>query len=365
MKIPFSTFERMHNEMQDDIRGAFERVFNSGWFIQGNECKEFEKEFAKYCNTKFCVGTGNGLESLSLVIKAMGIGEGDEVIVPAHTFIATALAVKYAGATPVFVEVREDTYLIDEKLIEEKITNRTKAIIVVHLYGQMAEMEPILEIAKKHGLYVVEDAAQAHGAKHNGMVAGSVGDAAGFSFYPGKNLGALGDAGATVTNNEEIAKKVRALGNYGSSEKYVHKYQGINSRLDEMQAAFLGEKLKRLDVWTEERIRIADKYYSGINNSQIILPTVGKGNMHVYHIFAIRCERRDELQEYLKDRGIGTVIHYPIPMHMQKCYENLGIREGELPIAEEISKTELSIPMYYGMTEEEVDYVIDKINEFE
>lgn len=364
MKIPFSTFELMHNAMKEELTNAFERVLANGWFIQGNECEAFEREFAEYCGTKYCVGTGNGLESLSLSLRAMGIEEGDEVIIPSHTFIATALAVKYAGATPVFVEVHADTYLINENLIEEKITDRTKAIIVVQLYGQMAQMEKIVEIAEKYNLLILEDDAQSHGATHNGILAGSVGDAGGFSFYPGKNLGALGDAGAMVTNNKEIADKVRALSNYGSTEKYVHKYQGVNSRLDEMQAAFLREKLRHMEEWTEERIRIAQKYYDGINNPKIILPVVGEGNKHVYHIFAIRCKERDSLQVYLAERGIGTVIHYPIAMHMQEAFAELGFEKGAFPIAEEIAATELSLPLYIGMTDEEIDYVIEVINKF-
>ncbi len=364
MKVPFSTFDKMHKEIENELRGAFERVFLNGWFIQGKECAAFEEEFAKYCNVEYCVGVGNGLDALSLILQAMEIGEGDEVIIPSHTFIATALAVKYAGATPVFVEVYDDTCLINENLIEDAITEKTKAIMVVQLYGQMAQMDRIMEVAKKHNLYVIEDAAQAHGAMHNGKYAGSIGDAAGFSFYPGKNLGALGDAGATVTNNKELADKVRALGNYGSAQKYVHKYQGVNSRLDEIQSAFLREKLTMMEKWTEERIAIADKYYAGIKNPKIQLPVVGVGNKHVYHLFAIRCETRDELQKYLADNGIGTVIHYPIAMHMQEAFEELGYKEGDFPIAEKIAKTELSLPLYIGMTEEEINYVIDIINKF-
>lgn len=364
MKVPFSTFERMHNNMGDDLQRAFQKVLQSGWFIQGKECQNFEREFATFCQVKYCVGTGNGLESLSLALRAMGIKSGDEVIVPSHTYIATALAVKYAGATPVFVEVHADTCLINEKLIEEKITNKTKAIIAVQLYGQMAQMEKINELAKKYHLYVLEDAAQAHGATHNGIIAGNAGDIAGFSFYPGKNLGALGDAGATVTNNKELADTVRALGNYGSIQKYVHKYQGINSRLDEIQAAFLSEKLKYLDAWTNERIEIANKYCEGIKNPKIELPVVGEGNKHVYHIFAVRCKERDRFQRYLSDNGIGTVIHYPIPMHLQEAFADMGYSRGDFPIAEEIAETELSLPLYIGMTNEEIEYVIDVINKY-
>ena len=294
----------------------------------------------------------------------MGIKEGDEVIVPSNTYIATALAVTYTGATPVFVEPDIRTFNIDPTKIEAAITDKTKAIMPVHLYGQACDMDPIMEVAKKYNLYVVEDCAQAHGAKYKGKVIGSFGDAAGFSFYPGKNLGALGDAGATVTNNEELAKKVRALGNYGSDYKYHHIYQGNNSRLDELQAAFLAAKLPHLNKVNVERRKIAQKYLDGINNPEIILPFVPEYAEPVWHIFGIRCNRRDELEKFLNDAGISTNKHYPIPMHLQGCYADLGFKKGDYPIAEKISETELSIPMYYGMTDEEVQYVIDRMNEF-
>jgi len=294
----------------------------------------------------------------------LGIGEGDEVIVPSNTYIATALAVTYVGAKPVFVEPIIDTFNIDPTKIEEKITDKTKAIMPVHLYGQPCDMDPIMEIAKKHNLYVIEDCAQAHGATYKGRVVGSFGDAAGFSFYPGKNLGALGDAGATVTNDEELAKKVRALGNYGSDYKYHHIYKGNNTRLDELQAAFLSAKLPHMDRMNEERRRIANRYLSGINNPLIVLPFVREDVVPVWHIFAVRCEDRARLERYLSDNNIGTNKHYPIPIHMQECYSDLNIKEGQLPIAEEISATELSLPMYYGMTEEEIDYVIEIVNNF-
>lgn len=279
-------------------------------------------------------------------------------------YIATALAVTYVGATPVFVEPDIRTFNIDPSRIEEAITDKTKAIMPVHLYGQPCDMDPIMEIAKKYGLFVVEDCAQAHGATYKGKVVGSFGDAAGFSFYPGKNLGALGDAGATVTNDEELAKKVRALGNYGSDYKYHHIYKGNNSRLDELQAAFLAAKLSHLNKMNEERRRIAQKYIDGIKNEEVILAYIPEYANPVWHIFGIRCKRRDELEKFLNDAGIGTNKHYPIPMHLQDCYKGLGFKEGDFPIAEEISATELSIPMYYGMTDEEVQYVIDKVNEF-
>lgn len=364
MKVPFVTFKPLEKELDKDLRDAFERVYNRSWYIEGEEDKAFEKAFAKYCDSKYCVGVGNGLDSLFLALKAMGIKEGDEVIVPSNTYIATALAVTYVGATPIFVEPDIRTFNIDPTKIEAAITDKTKAIMPVHLYGQACDMDPIMEVAKKYNLYVVEDCAQAHGAKYKGKVIGSFGDAAGFSFYPGKNLGALGDAGATVTNNEELAKKVRALSNYGSDYKYHHIYQGNNSRLDELQAAFLAAKLPHLNKVNLERRKIAQKYLNGINNPEIILPFVPEYAEPVWHIFGVRCDRRDELEKFLNDAGISTNKHYPIPMYLQGCYADLGFKKGDYPIAEEISETELSIPMYYGMTDEEVQYVIDRMNEF-
>lgn len=299
-----------------------------------------------------------------MALKALNVKDGDEVIVPSNTYIATALAVTYVGATPVFVEPDIRTFNIDPAKIEKAITEKTKAIMPVHLYGQACDMEPIMKIAKKYNLLVVEDCAQAHGATYKGKVVGSFGDVAGFSFYPGKNLGALGDAGAIVTNNEELAKKVRALGNYGSDYKYHHVYQGNNSRLDELQAAFLAAKLPLLEKVNDNRRSIANKYLAGINNPKVILPFVPDYTVPVWHIFGIRCKSRSKFENFLNDAGIGTNKHYPIPMHLQDCYKDLGFKEGDFPIAEEISSSELSIPMYYGMTDDEVQYVIDKVNEF-
>lgn len=365
MNIPFASFVPMHEEIRKDLEAAFKKVLDKSYFIQGEECEKFEEEYAAYCGTKYCVGVATGLDAIYLILKALDIKAGDEVIVPSNTYIATALAVSFTGATPVFVEPVIDTYNIDVTRIEEKITEKTKAIIAVHLQGRAADMDAINAIAKKHGLYVVEDAAQAHGARYKGQKVGALSDAAAWSFYPGKNLGALGDGGCITTNNKQIADKVRALGNYGSDYKYHHIYQGTNSRLDEMQAAFLRVKLPHLDKWNEARRKIAEAYLEGITNPLIKLPLATSADYeHIYHVFVIRCDRRDELEKYLKDNGIGTVKHYPVPMHLQKAYEELHIQEGELPIAEEISKTVLSIPMYYGMTNEEVAYVIDKINEF-
>ena len=364
MNIPFVSFEKMHTEMESELNNAYERVVNNNWFIRGKECAKFEEQFAKYCGAKYCIGVGSGLDALFLILKAYGIKEGDEVIIPSNTFIATSLAVTYVGATPIFAEPILDYYNIDPQRSERKITKRTKAISAVHLYGQPAEMNPIVDIGRRYGLRIIEDAAQAHGAEYRGVKAGNLGDAAGFSFYPGKNLGALGDAGAVVTNDQKLADKIRALSNYGSDYKYHHIYQGNNSRMDELQAAFLFEKLFCLDKWNEERRRIADKYYRGIKNDKVQLPKVLDHVKHVYHIFALRCKQRDELEKILNDRGIGTNRHYPIPIHLQGAYYGLGMSKGDLPVAEEIAETELSIPMYYGLENAEVDYVINTINEF-
>lgn len=364
MNIPFVSFRPMEQELNIELREAFERVLNNSWYIDGIEDKDFEDAFAAYCGASYCIGVGNGLDALMLILKSMGIGEGDEVIVPSNTYIATALAVTYVGAKPVFVEPDINTFNIEPSLIEDAITQNTKAIIPVHLYGQSCDMDEIKSIAENYNLMIIEDCAQAHGATYKGQKVGTFGFASGFSFYPGKNLGALGDGGAVVTNNIELADKVRALGNYGSDYKYHHIYKGNNSRLDEVQAAFLSVKLRHLERMNVERRRIADMYLKGINNSRIILPIVNSDCVPVWHVFGIRCEERDDLEEYLNGKGIGTNKHYPIPIHLQECYKDLGVKKGELPIAEEISRTELSIPMYYGMKDDEVQYVIDIINEF-
>lgn len=365
MEIPFVSFKPMERELNQELRDAFDRVFLRSWYIEGEEDRRFEQAFAEYCGTEYCVGVGNGLDALMLSLKALEIGLGDEVIVPSNTYIATALAVTYVGAKPVFVEPDISTFNINPARIEEAVTDRTKAIIPVHLYGQACEMDTILEIAGKYRLYVVEDCAQAHGATYKGRKIGTFGDIAGFSFYPGKNLGALGDAGAVVTNNRVLAEKVRALGNYGSDFKYHHIYKGNNSRLDELQAAFLAVKLPHLDRMNAERRRIANRYLAEIRNPKIVLPTVRDDCVPVWHIFGIRCQERDALERFLNDRDIGTNKHYPIPMHLQECYRELGFQRGDFPIAEEISATELSLPMYYGMTEEQIDYVINAVNEFD
>ena len=363
-QVPWVSFAPMQKEIEKDILNKFEDLYHKSVYIQGDEYEKFNKEFAEYCGVKYAIGVGNGLDALMLILRACNIGEGDEVIIPSNTFIATALAVTYVGAKPIFVEPILEEYNINPALIEEKINSRTKAIIGVHLYGQCCDMDAIKAIAKKHNLLVFEDAAQAHGALYKGQRVGSLGDAAGFSFYPGKNLGALGDGGMVTTNNEEIAIKVRALCCYGSDYKYHHIYKGVNSRLDEIQCGFLSIKLKHLDRMNEDRRRTAEKYLNGIKNPKIILPVVNPNNVHIWHVFAIRCEKRDELEKYLNDLGIGTNKHYPTPMHLQGAYADLRMKKGDLPLAEEISAHELSIPMYYGMSDEDIQYVIDALNNF-
>lgn len=362
MDIQYANFKKMHEPLKEEFGKVYNEVFEDQWFIQGKKLEKFESEFAEYCGSKYCVGTGNGLDALQLMLRACDIGEGDEVIVPSNTFIATVLAVSYVGATPVLVEPTLDHLEIDPDRIEEAITDKTKAIIAVHLYGRMADMTRICEIAKKHNLHVFEDTAQAHGAMHNGKKAGSFGTVGAFSFYPGKNLGAFGDAGAVITDNKEIADKMRALGNYGSTKKYKHDYKGINSRLDELQAGFLSVKLKKLDEWTKERVRIANIYYDRIKNDKIRLPKYTEEN--VYHIFPVFCDDRDELQKYLADKGIHTLIHYPTAIHLQQAYADMGKKAGDYPVAEKICATELSIPLYPGLTSEEIDYIVDALNAF-
>lgn len=362
MKVPFVSFRELEKELDAELRDAFDRVLKNSWYIEGTEGKKFEEEFAVYCGVKHCIGCGNGLDALFLILKASGIGEGDEVIVPSDTFIATVLAVSRTGARPVLVEPDLLTYNLNADKIEEKITDRTKAIMPVHLYGQPADMDAVLAVARKHNLRVFEDAAQAHGALYKGKRVGGLADAAGFSFYPGKNLGALGDAGCVTTNDDELAAKIRALANYGSDYKYHHIYQGYNTRLDELQAAFLRAKLPVLDKVNEDRRKTADRYLSEIKNPRVILPYVD-WNIYtpVWHIFAIRTSDRDGLLSYLESKEIQTGIHYPTAIHNQQAYRELGLSRGSLPVCEEISDTEVSLPMYYGMREE-TDYVIEALN---
>ena len=362
MKVPFATFDKMHSAIKNEILDKFEEMYEKGWFIQGTECTEFENEFAAWNDSKFAVGTATGLDAIYLSLKALNIAAGDEVIIPSNTFIATALAVSYTGATPILVDPDPITYNMCGKGLEEVITERTKAIIAVHLYGQAAEMDEIVEIAKKHNLFLIEDCAQAHGATYAGRKVGTFGDVGCFSFYPGKNLGALGDGGAIITNNRELADKVRSLGNYGSDRKYHHIYKGTNSRLDEIQAGFLRIKLKHLDEYNIERNVTAQKYLNKIHNKKIKLPVIGNKRTHIWHIFPIMCDTRDHLKLYLEEKGISTVCHYPIAIADQEAYQNENL--PHLPIASYIAKSELSLPMYIGMTDAEIDYVVEALNNY-
>jgi dTDP-4-amino-4,6-dideoxygalactose transaminase len=362
-KIPFLDLKASYLEIKKEIDHAYQHVMDSGWYIQGEELKAFDSEFAEYCGVKYCIGVANGLDALHLILRAMDIGESDEVIVPSNTFIATWLAVTYAGATPVPVEPDERTYNIDPFKVEKAITEKTKAIIPVHLYGQPADMDPILEIAARYDLKVIEDAAQAHGARYRGKRTGGLGDAAGFSFYPGKNLGAFGDGGAVTTNNSELAEKVRMLGNYGSSAKYKHDMRGFNSRLDELQAAFLRVKLRKLDEWNEKRKVIAAQYLKELKNvKNIVLPYIPEWADPVWHLFVVRTKKRDKLQRYLSGHGIQTLIHYPIPPHKQNaysCYNNLF-----LPISEMMHREVVSLPISPMASFEDAKYINKVIKDF-
>lgn len=361
-KIPFLDLGRLHQSIREPLNEAYHRVVDSGWFIMGPELEAFEAEFATYCEVKYCIGVGNGLEALHLLLRAYGIGPGDEVIVPSNTFIATWLAVSECGATPVPVEPDIDTHNIDAAALGNAITSRTRAIIPVHLYGQPADMDPIVELATKHNLVVIEDAAQAQGARYKGRRVGSLGSAAATSFYPGKNLGALGDGGAILTNDFAIAEKVRQLRNYGSKIKYQHDVAGYNSRLDEMQAAFLRVKLTVLDEWNLLRREIASSYSTLLAEADINLPAVPRFAEPVWHLYVIRSKQREELKKFLEQQGVGTVIHYPIPPHRQRCY--LSYSDYHLPIAESLAKDVLSLPMSPNVTLEEVKFVAQCIHGF-
>lgn len=364
MKVPFVNLEPMHLEIKDEIMNAFEKIYNKNSFILGESVDLFEQEFAKYCNADYCISCGNGLDALSIILRGYNIGEGDEVIVPSNTFIATALAVSYTGAKVVLVDPDIKTFNIDVNKVEQAITPKTKAIIAVHLYGRPAEIDKIKVICTKYNLKLIEDSAQAHGAVYNSKKTGNLGDAAGFSFYPGKNLGALGDGGCILTNDAALAKKVKAIRNYGSEIKYNHEYKGVNSRLDELQAEFLRIKLPYLDKWNASRQESAKLYLEGIKNSKIVLPLVKSEYESIWHVFPIRTEFRDALASYLKSNGIETLIHYPIPIHLQKAYKNLGLKQGDFPVAENISNTELSLPLWYGISKSEINHIIKAINKW-
>ncbi|MCC5625560.1 DegT/DnrJ/EryC1/StrS aminotransferase family protein, partial [Nostoc sp. CHAB 5715] len=359
----FLNLKAPYFELQQELDAAYRRVMESGWYILGQEVEAFEAEFAAYCGTQYCVGVGNGLEALHLILRAMEIGQGDEVIVPANTYIATWLAVSYAGAILVPVEPDEKTYNINPEQIEAAITPKTKAILAVHLYGQPANMDLINAIAKRYQLRVIEDAAQAHGARYKGRRVGGLGDAAGFSFYPGKNLGALGDGGAVTTNDCHLANKIRLLRNYGSRVKYFNEMKGFNSRLDELQAAFLRVKLTKLDEWNARRAWVANQYLEKLFSvTDLTLPFVSAWAEPVWHLFVVRHPKRSDLEKHLKDAGIGTLIHYPVPSHLSDAY----IEEQHLssfPITEQMAKDVLSLPISPHMTDEEVMRVIEVLQE--
>ncbi|MFA9376814.1 MAG: DegT/DnrJ/EryC1/StrS family aminotransferase [Lachnotalea sp.] len=363
MMIMPNRLDRGFFKYQQEFEDKALEVLRSGWYVLGNEVKSFEAEFAEYIGIKHCVGLASGLDALWIAFKILGIGEGDEVIVQANTYIASVMGITMNGATPIFVEP-DEYYNIDTSKIEEKITDKTKAILVVHLYGQSCKMDDVVALSKKYNLRLVEDCAQSHGAKYNGQMTGTFGDIGCFSFYPSKNLGAFGDAGAIVTNDAQIAEDFRVYRNYGSEKRYYNKVVGTNSRLDEIQAGLLRVRLSHMDELTQEKIAIANRYSRELNNAKITLPTVREGATSIYHQYVINCSERDALISYLSEKEIGTLIHYPIPPHLAEAYEYLGYHKGDYPIAENYANTVLSIPMYNGMTEEEQTFVIEAINRF-
>lgn len=364
--IPYLNLRAIHEPIKEELDEIYRKVMDKNWYIMGDYLEKFEQEFAEFCGAKYCVGVGNGLDALRIILQAYEIGEGDEVIVSANTFIASVLAITYVGAIPVFIDAKKDTYTMDTSLIEEKITSKTKAIMAVHIYGRTVDMDNINDLAAKYHLKVIEDGAQAHGAKFQGKRVGNLGDAAGFSFYPGKNLGALGDGGAIVTNEKELADKIRAISNYGSIEKYHHYYKGCNSRLDELQAGFLSVKLRYLETWNKERIRIAKTYNENIKNFRVTLPCEDSflGEQNVFHIYPVLCKNRDNLQKYLEKNGIGTNIHYPIPIVEQEAYCEMKNMASQLPNTKRICREEISLPLYPGMTQQEVTKVIEVVNRY-
>jgi dTDP-4-amino-4,6-dideoxygalactose transaminase len=365
MNIPFLNLKQVNQPFENDFLIAYQEFIESGWYIMGEKVKAFEQDYAIFNKVQFAIGVGNGLDALILSLRALNIGPGDEVIVPSNTYIASWLAVSYVGATPIPVEPRLDTYNINPNLIEAAISIRTKAIMPVHLYGQICEMESIMNIANQYNLFVIEDNAQAQGAMYKDQISGSWGIINATSFYPGKNLGALGDAGAVTTNSDTLAHKVSVLRNYGSEKKYYNEVKGINSRLDELQAAFLRIKLKALEQHNDKRQKVAKQYNEGLSCiKELILPKTAEYCTSVYHLYVIRTNKRDKLQDYLTKCGIGTMVHYPIPPHLQKAYQDKGYKKGDFPISEEIANDCLSLPMSNYITEDEVEYVINKLNEF-
>ncbi len=364
MNIPFVDLQTQYQGLKPDVDAAVLAVMQRGDFILGRAVVEFEKAFAEYCGAEYCVGVDSGYSALELIIRAYDIGPGDEVITAANTFIATTLAISNAGATPVLVDCDPKTYNLDANKIEAAITSRTKAIMPVHLYGQTADMDAILAIARKHNLYVFEDAAQASGARYKGRMAGSLGDAAAFSFYPGKNLGAYGDGGAVTTNDADIAEKIRLLRNIGQKVKYFHEVKGFNNRLDTMQAAVLGVKLPHLDGWNENRRHAAAAYAEQLADLPMVTPTTADYAEHIFHLYVVRVENREPLMEYLKERGIATGLHYPIPIHLQPAYAELGYERGDFPVTEAYAETILSLPIFPELDEVKVAYVTNAIRDY-
>jgi dTDP-4-amino-4,6-dideoxygalactose transaminase len=364
MSIPLIDLKAQYQTIKTEIDGAIERVVSNAGFIGGSEVKEFEKEFAAYCEAKACVGVGNGTDALYITLRALGVGAGDEVITVAHTFIATSEAISQVGAKPVFVDVEPDTLLISPDAVEAAITPQTKAIIAVHIYGQPCDMDRLMAIAEKHNLKVVEDAAQAHGARWHGRRVGSLGHIACFSFYPGKNLGAYGDGGAVVSNDETLIQRVRMLANHGRLEKYTHQIEGVNSRLDSLQAAILRVKLPYLDKWNSARNQFAQVYMQSLQDTGVGLPIIRPEAESGWHLFVIRVKDRDALQQFLKERGIDTGVHYPIPLHRQQAYEYLQVAAGSLPITETAAREIVSLPLYAELTDDMVQQVIEGVLAF-
>lgn len=364
MNINFNVLDRQFFKYQKEYEEKVIEVLHSGWYIMGKEVASFEDEFAKYIGSKYCVGLNSGLDALILAIRALEIGLEDEVIVQGNTYIASVLGITENGAKPIFVEP-DEYHNIDVEKIEEKITEKTKAIMVVHLYGQAANMEKIMKIAEKYKLYVIEDCAQSHGSRFKGKMTGTFGDIGCFSFYPSKNLGAFGDAGAITTNRGEIAEKIKMLRNYGSKKKYYNDITGVNSRLDEIQAGLLRVKLKHIEELTNERVELAKVYLEKINNNKVILPKIRKNAESVWHLFVVMVEERDRFQKFLQEHGVGTAIHYPVPPHLSGAYEYLKIERGYLPITEEYANKVISLPFYNGMTNEEIEYVVKVINMYQ
>jgi dTDP-4-amino-4,6-dideoxygalactose transaminase len=364
IKVPFLDVGAGYRELKQECDEAYQRVMGSGWFVLGEEVEAFEAQYAAQCGAHYCVGTGNGLDALLLILRGYGIGPGDEVVVPAHTFIATWLAVSHAGATPVPVEPDEQSFQIDPRRIADALTARTRAIVTVHIYGGIARMDALRQLASHHGLRLIEDAAQAHGAAWKGAPAGSIGSAAAFSFYPAKNLGAFGDGGAVVTNDGELAERIRALRNYGSTGKYLHRLQGYNSRLDTLQAAFLQVRLKHLAAWNARRKAVAEAYLKGLQKAPgCLLPCVSNEVDSAWHLFVIRHKERDRLRRSLESRGIETAIHYPVPPHLSPAYANLGFKRGDFPITERLADTVLSLPIGPHLNEAQVEHVIQAVHE--